>query len=225
MAHGAYAQALKNVSLKFNMGVSFSGPEDDLALGYMKGKENKFFTEAEIAKHLNYGKSDGLGLKLALVLGKNSSNVLRNDGLTQLNVGITSVKARLYPLSFVAKEDDMMEGMGKIASKFPIGIDILVTGLLWGSFNGLHFDYGTGFSKITESTFDSDYYTFPEQSIKRNLTYFGWGFQPQFLQSSSGKWTANAVLDFGKYKWTNNAGRTSSLKYAYAGFGVQYHIK
>lgn len=218
------AQTIKNVAFKFNFGTSFSKPKDDLAVGYRAGKEMQLFGALEAAKHINYGKTNGIGMKLALVAGYDYSNILRDDALTQLKVGIPNIKGRIYPLSFVGKQDDLSEIIGEMAMKMPMGINILASWVLWGSFNGLHFDYGAGFAKITETPY-LDEFAFPEQSISRTMRYFGWGFQPQILQSSSQKWTMNAVFDFGKYKWANNSGGTSSIKYSYVGFGVQYHIK
>lgn len=218
------AQALKNVSFKLNLGTSFSSPKDELAKAYRKGSELQLFSAFEVAKHFNYGKDDGLGIRLGLAAGYDKSNLLRNDAVTQLNVSITNFKARVYPLSFAGKQSDMMEGLGKIMMKFPPIIDIPVAAILVGTFNSLHFDYGTGSGKITESTYIDDP-KFPEQTINRSMRYFGWGAQPQLLQSHSQKWTMNAVFDFGKYQWTNNSGTTSSIKYSYLGFGVQYHIK
>ena len=42
--------------------------------------------------------------------------------------------------------------------------------------------------------------------------------------SESGKWSVNAMFDFGKFKWTNGNGNTSSFKMNTVGFGAQYHF-
>ena len=89
--------------------------------------------------------------------------------------------------------------------------------------NSLHFDYGVGFGKLKESSniYDDN---FVETTTNRTMNYFGWGFQPVIYNSESEKWSVNAMFDFGKFKWTNGNGNTSSFKMSTVGFGVQYNF-
>ena len=65
---------------------------------------------------------------------------------------------------------------------------------------------------------------FSEVLTNRTMNYFGWGFQPVIYNSESEKWSVNAMFDFGKFKWTNGNGNTSSFKMSTVGFGAQYHF-
>ncbi|POS02572.1 hypothetical protein [Flavobacterium croceum] len=207
------------VSFKFNFGSTFSKPQDDLAKSYGQGNSLQPALSMEAAYMLTYSKNTKFGVKLAGVAGYDMSNILAHDALSQVKVSIPNVRARIYPFSYDGKLDDAFE---KVAPEgLPFMLEIPVWIAIYSSINSLHFDYGTGFATLTEKPF-IDEYTFAETQTTRTMTYTGWGVQPQIYTSESEKWVWNAIFDFGKYKWTNNAGGTSSIKSNMLGFGFSY---
>ena len=214
-----FSFAQGKTSLKFNFGTSFSKPEDELGSVAKKGKSMQPTISVELGRFINYGASN-YGVRAAAVGGLDYSNFLSNDATTVLKTSITSVKGRVYPISYNGSVEKALDN-AKSSNNF---LGDLGMGLLIYSFvNSFHVDYGVGFGKIVEST-NIDDPNFVEETVNRNMTYFGWGFQPQIFTSESGKWNANAFFDFGKYKWTNGNGNTSSIKASSVGFGFQYNF-
>ncbi|MBE9575210.1 hypothetical protein [Flavobacterium proteolyticum] len=210
-----------NLSVKFNLGTSFSKPAGDLGNVAGKGKSMQLLLQTEVGYHLSYNKSTKFGVKLAGVAGQDWANFLSNDALTELKVSVPNLKARIYPLSF---QGDVFKGLEKIMPKnLPFAIELPIGIALVSSISSLHFDYGLGFGKITETAY-IDEYDFNDQTVNRTMRYFGWGFQPQIYRSDSEKWIVNAMFDFGKYSWTNANGGTSSFKTSQVGFGAQYNF-
>ena len=112
--------------------------------------------------------------------------------------------------------EQLLPGDLPLMAQIPVYIGI------YSVFNSLHFDYGVGNGKILETDYAG--IGFQDETVKRTMKYFGWGFQPQIFQSDSEKWSCNAVFDFGKYSWKNAGGGTSSFKSNHVGFGVQYNF-
>ena len=211
----------KRLGVKFNTGMSFSKPGDDLNEAADKGKAMQLFASAEIGYHLNYSDKTKFGFKVAGVVGQDWANFLSNDRTTEFKLSVPNICARIYPISF---NGSMEEGLEKILPEgLPFLIEIPVWIAVYSTFNSLHFDYGKGFGKILETAY-IDEVNFQDETVKRTVRYSGWGFQPQIFQSESSKWTVNAVFDFGKYKWENAAGGTSSFKSNHVGFGFQYNF-
>ena len=214
-----FSFAQGKTSFKFNFGTSFSKPEDELGTVARKGKSMQPTVSVELGRLINYGASD-YGVRVAAVGGLDYANFLSNDATTVLKTNITSIKGRIYPISYKGSMEDAMD-KAKSTNSF---VGDMFWGLLIYSFvSSFHVDYGVGFGKITESS-NIDDPNFPEETVKRNMTYFGWGFQPQIYTSDSGKWNANAFFDFGKFKWENANGNTSSIKASSLGFGFQYNF-
>lgn len=210
-----------NLSFKFNFGTSFSKPKDDLGAVAGGGKEMQILVQTELGYNLSYSKNTDFGVKLAGVAGQDWANFLSNDALTELKVSVPNVKGRIYPFCY---NGDILDGLEKVMPEgLPFIIELPVMIGLYSSLNTLHFDYGVGFGKITETAY-IDEFDFNDETVNRTMTYVGWGFQPQIYQSDSGKWNANAMFDFGKYKWTNANGGTSSFKTSQVGFGFQYNF-
>lgn len=212
-----------NNSIKFNLGTSFSKAGDELATVTSSGKNMQLSVSAEAARFLNYKKDGKTGFKVAVVLGQDFTHVLSKDAITQLKTSIPSIKGRFYPLAYKGSPLDFA---GAVTKEKDLGIgflDLPVYLILISTVNSLHFDYGVGFGKIKESSYIDDE-NFVETTTNRTMNYFGWGFQPVIYYSESGKWTANAIFDFGKYKWTNGNGNTSSFKMNTVGFGMEYHF-
>lgn len=212
--------AVKNFSLKFNTGTVFSKPGDELGTVATKGKAMQLFASAEAAYHLNFSSKTKFGFKLAGVVGSDYANFLSNDRSTELKVSVTNFRARVYPFAYCGRLEDGLEQA--LPGKMPFLIQIPVWLGIYSSFNSLHFDYGTANGSILETAYSS--LSFQDVTVKRKMSYFGWGFQPQIFESESSTWAANAVFDFGKYSWTNANGKTSSFKTSYVGFGVQYRF-
>lgn len=212
--------AVKKFSLKFNSGMVFSKPGDELGTVATKGKAMQLFTSAEAAYHINFSSKTKFGFKVAGVIGSDYANFLSNDRSTELKVSVTNFRARVYPFAYCGRLEDGLEQA--LPGKMPFLIQIPVWLGIYSSFNSLHFDYGTANGSILETAYSS--VSFQDVTVKRNMSYFGWGFQPQIFESESSTWAANAVFDFGKYSWTNANGRTSSFKTSYIGFGVQYRF-
>jgi len=212
-----------NNSVKFNLGTSFSKPGDELATVAMDGKNMQLSVSAEAARFLSYKKDSKLGFRIAAVVGYDNTHILSNDAITQIQTSIPSIKGRIYPLSFKGSAFDFA---GLVTKEKDLGIgflDIPVYLILISTVNSLHFDYGVGFGKLKESS-NIDDESFVETTTNRTMNYFGWGFQPVIYNSESGKWSVNAMFDFGKFKWTNGNGNTSSFKMNTVGFGAQYHF-
>lgn len=210
----------KNLSAKFNFGMSFSKPGGDLGEVATKGKALQLFTSAEVGYHLRFSKDTHFGIKVAGVAGTDYANFLANDRSTEIKVSAPNFRARIYPF---ANNGDLEEELEKV---LPTGLPFLVEIPVWigiyTCFNSLHFDYGVGFAKILETDYADT--GFQDETVNRTMKYFGWGFQPQIFQSESQKWVVNAVFDFGKYSWTNASKGTSSFKSNHVGFGVQYNF-
>lgn len=210
----------KKLSLKFNLGSSFSKPGSDLGNVATKGKAMQLFTSAEVAYHLSFSKDTHFGIKVAGVAGTDYANFLANDRSTELKVSTPNFRARVYPF---ANNGPLEEELEKILPKgLPFLVEIPVWIGIYTCFNSLHFDYGVGFGKILETDYADT--GFQDETVNRTMRYFGWGFQPQIFQSESGKWTVNGVFDFGKYSWANASKGTSSFKSNHVGFGVQYNF-
>ena len=126
----------------------------------------------------------------------------------------------MYPLSYDGHIEDGLEQL--LPGDLPLMVQIPVYIGIYSVFNSLHFDYGVGSGKILETDYAG--IGFQDETVKRTMKYFGWGFQPQIFQSDSEKWSCNAVFDFGKYSWKNANGGTSSFKSNHVGFGVQYNF-
>ena len=173
----------------------------------------------EAGRLINYGSSN-YGIRVAAVGGLDYSNFLSNDATTVLKTSITSIKGRVYPISYNGSVEKALDN-AKSSNNFfgDLGMGLLIYSFV----NSFHIDYGAGFGKIVESS-NIDDPNFAEETVNRNMTYFGWGFQPQIYTSESGKWNANAFFDFGKYKWKNGNGNTSSIKASSLGFGFQYNF-
>ena len=214
-----FSFAQRKTSLKFNFGTSFSKPEDELGSVARKGKSMQPAISVEAGRLINYGSSN-YGIRVAAVGGLDYANFLSNDATTVLKTSVTSIKGRVYPISYNGSVEKALDN-AKSSNNF---LGDLGMGLLIYSFvNSFHIDYGAGFGKIVESS-NIDDPNFAEETLNRNMTYFGWGFQPQIYTSESGKWNANAFFDFGKYKWKNGNGNTSSIKASSLGFGFQYNF-
>lgn len=211
--------ASAQLAIKFNTGMSFSEPTDDLGQAAVKGKAMQLFASGELSYHQNFSKNTKFGIKGAVEVGKDYANFLSNDRLTELKVDVTSYKARIYPISYSGRSED---GLEKVLPKdLPFLIEIPVWIGIYSIFNSLHFDYGTGSGTILETAYVEEV-NFQDETVKRTMKYVGWGLQPIIYQSDSDKWTCNAVFDFGKYSWKNASGGTSSFKSNHVGFGVQY---
>ncbi|NCT93035.1 MAG: hypothetical protein GXC72_01310 [Chitinophagaceae bacterium] len=207
------------VSVKLNMGTSFSKSGDDLAKVTVNGNSRTFIT-TELGYAFNYNKKTGFGMKIAAVGSYEKAHVLASNRLSQLKITIPGIRARIYPLHYDGK---IFDGLEKIMPKkvpFLLDLPVIVAG--YAVLNSFHLDYGVGFGSILETEYA--YSGFADQTTKRTMRYFGWGFHPPMFQAASGKWSGNAVLDFGKYSWTNGAGGTSSVKVNTLGFGIQYHF-
>lgn len=214
-----FSFAQRKTSLKFNFGTSFSKPEDELGSVARKGKSMQPAISVEAGRLINYGSSN-YGIRVAAVGGLDYANFLSNDATTVLKTSITSIKGRVYPISYNGSVEKTLDN-AKSSNNFfgDLGMGLLIYSFV----NSFHIDYGAGFGKIVESS-NIDDPNFAEETVNRNMTYFGWGFQPQIYTSESGKWIANAFFDFGKYKWTNGNGNTSSIKASSLGFGFQYNF-
>ena len=211
---------LDKLAVKFNTGMSFSKPGDDLGEVADKGKAMQLFASLEGSYHVNFTKNTKFGFKGAVVVGQDWANFLAADRSTELKVAVTSAKLRVYPLSYDGRIDDGLEQL--LPGDLPLIAQIPVYIGIYSVFNSLHFDYGVGAGKILETDYAG--IGFQDETVKRTMKYFGWGFQPQIFQSDSEKWSCNAVFDFGKYSWENAGGRTSSFKSNHVGFGVQYNF-
>lgn len=219
VAAAGYSQN-KNLSVKFNTGMSFSKPGGDLGEVATKGKAMQLFATAEAGYHLSFSKNTRFGVKIAGVAGIDYANFLSNDRLTELKVSAPNFRARIYPFANNGNLEDELEKT--LPSGLPFLIEIPVWIGIYTCFNSLHFDYGAGFGKILETDYAD--VGFQDQTVNRTMKFFGWGVQPQIFQSESQKWTVNAVFDFGKYSWTNANQGTSSFKSNHVGFGVQYNF-
>ncbi len=210
----------KNLSLKFNFGSTFSKPTGDLGNVATKGKDLQPSVSAEAGYFLGFSKKKQWGVKVAGVAGYDLANFLSNDRITELKVSVPSLKARIYPFSASGSFDEALEKV--LPNGLPFLIEIPVWIGIYASLNSLHFDYGTGFGKILETDYAET--GFQDVTVNRTMKYVGWGVQPQIYHSESGRWTMNAVFDFGKYSWTNASGGTSSFKSNQLGFGFQYNF-
>ncbi|MFN3665931.1 MAG: hypothetical protein ACK4S0_07220 [Sediminibacterium sp.] len=216
--HPAIAQKA-GLSVKLNTGVTFSKPGDDLAKVSTKGN-SRFFAQTELGYALNFSKNTDFGFKVAAVASYERAHVMAANMQSQLNFTIPGIRARVYPLHY---NGDIFKGLGKIMpKKVPLLLDLPLIAASYAVLNSLHVDLGVGFGKILESEYASS--GFQDVTVNRTMRFFGWGFHPPMFQTSSGKWSGNGVLDFGRYSWTNGAGGTSSIKVSTLGFGVQRHF-
>lgn len=212
---------LDKLAVKFNTGMSFSKPGDDLGEVADKGKAMQLFLSLEGSYHVNYKKNTKFGFKGAAVFGQDWANFLASDRSTELKVSVPNARLRFYPVSYDGHIEDGLEQL--LPGDLPLIVQIPVYIGIYSVFNSLHFDYGVGFGKITETAY-IDEVNFQDETVKRTMKYFGWGFQPIIYQTDDDKWTCNAVFDFGKYSWENANGGTSSFKSNHIGFGVQYNF-
>ena len=210
----------KNIGIKLNFGTSFSKPKDDLGKAAVSGKEMQPMLNGEVSYFLELSKKTHFGIKLAGVSGFDMANFISNDYLTEIKATVPNFKARVYPF---AASGDFYEALEKvIPEKLPFLIEIPVWIGIAASLNSLHFDYGAGFGRLLETDYAET--GFQDVTVTRTMKYAGWGLQPQIYHSESGKWTFNAVFDFGKFSWTNANGGTSTFKCNQVGFGVQYNL-
>ena len=214
-----FQNTLAQFAVKFNSGMSFSKPGDDLGAAAVKGKALQLFAEGELSYHQNFSKNTKFGVRGAVVLGQDYAKFLSNDRITELKVSTTSYKARIYPISYSGRNEDGLEKA--LPEGLPFLLEIPVWIGVYSTFNSLHFDYGSGSATILETAFIEEA-NFQDETVKRTMKYVGWGVQPIIFQSDSNKWTCNALFDFGKYSWKNAGGGTSSFKSNHVGFGVQY---
>lgn len=212
---------LNRLAVKFNTGMSFSKPSDDLGKVADKGKAMQLFASMETSYHVNFTKNTKFGFKGAAVVGQDWANFLANDRSTELKVSVSSVKFRFYPLCYDGHIEDGLEQL--LPGDLPFLIEIPVFIGIYSIFNSLHFDYGVGSGKILETAY-VDAVNFQDATVKRSMKYIGWGFQPMIYQSDSGYWSFNGVFDFGRYTWENANGGTSSFKSNHIGFGTQYNF-
>lgn len=210
------AVAQNHHDVKLNFGMVFSKPTEDLANVSKTGRklQTHISLEGKIFR-LPYGKDAQIGAKISAVAGMEWANVLSNDALTEVNISMPHVKARLYPLATNGATFDFIDQSNN-------------NNILWGIVqvifvNSLHFDYGKSFASLEEIPY-VDEYNFTPETVERTMTYTGWGLQPQIFKSESGKFYMNAFFDFGKYQWENANGGTSGLKTNSLGFGVQYNF-
>lgn len=215
----AYGQD-KNISIKVNIGTSFSKPKDDLGKAAVSGKEMQPLLNGEVSYFLGLSQKNHFGVKLAGVSGFDMANFISSDYLTEIKATIPNFKARVYPFAASGDFDETLEKV--LPEKLPFLIEIPVWIGIAASLNSLHFDYGVGFGKLLETDYAET--GFQDVTVNRTMKYVGWGLQPQIYHSESGKWTVNAVFDFGKFSWTNASGGTSSIKSDQVGFGVQYNL-
>lgn len=208
------------LSLKFNTGMSFSKPGGDLGKVATKGKMQLFLT-TELGYHISYAPKSRFGFKLAAVAAQDNINFISANRSTELKISVPGVRARLYPFNTNARFDDALEKVLP-GGRMPFMVRMPLYLVIYSALNSLHFDYGTGFGKILETDYADT--GFKDVTVNRTMTFTGWGLQPQIFQSEKGKWTANAVFDFGTYSWKNANGGTSSSKTSHVGFGVQYHF-
>jgi len=208
------------LSLKFNTGMSFSTPGGDLGKVAVKGKMQLFLT-TELGYHISYAPKSRFGCKLAAVAVQDNINFISANRSTELKISVPGVRARLYPFNTNARFDDALEKVLP-GGRMPFMVRMPLYLVIYSALNSLHFDYGTGFGKILETDYADT--GFKDVTVNRTMTFTGWGLQPQIFQSEKGKWTANAVFDFGTYSWKNANGGTSSSKTSHVGFGVQYHF-
>lgn len=207
--------------LKFNTGMSFSKPGGDLGEVADQGKAMQLFASFETSYHVNFKKETKFGFRGAAVVGQDWANFLAADRSTELKISVPNVRLRLYPLSYGGYIEDGLEQL--LPGNLPFLVEIPVHIAIYSVFNSLHFDYGIGAGKILETAY-IDEVNFQDVTVKRNMTYLGWGFQPVIYQSDTEKWSFNAVFDFGKYTWKNANGGISSFKSNHIGFGVQYNF-
>lgn len=208
------------LSLKFNTGMSFSKPGGDLGKVATKGKMQLFLT-TELGYHISYSAKSRYGFKIAAVAAQDNINFIAADRSTELKISVPGVRARLYPFAANGRFEDALE-KALPGGKMPFMVRMPLYAVIYSALNSLHFDYGTGFGKILETDYAGT--GFKDVTVNRTMTFTGWGLQPQIFQSEKGKWTANAVFDFGTYSWKNANGGTSSSKTSHVGFGVQYHF-
>lgn len=208
------------LSLKFNTGMSFSKPGGDLGKVATKGKMQLFLT-TELGYHISYAPKSRFGFKLAAVAAQDNINFISANRSTELKISVPGVRARMYPFNTNARFDDALEKVLP-GGRMPFMVRMPLYLVIYSALNSLHFDYGTGFGKILETDYADT--GFKDVTVNRTMTFTGWGLQPQIFQSEKGKWTANAVFDFGTYSWKNANGGTSSSKTSHVGFGVQYHF-
>lgn len=210
----------KNIGIKLNFGTSFSKPKDDLGKAAVSGKEMQPMLNGEVSYFLELAQKTHFGIKLAGVSGFDMANFISNDYLTEIKATVPNFKARVYPF---AASGDFYEALEKVLpEKLPFLIEIPVWIGIAASLNSLHFDYGVGFGRLLETDYAET--GFQDVTVTRTMKYAGWGLQPQIYHTESGKWTFNAVFDFGKFSWTNANGGTSSFKCNQVGFGVQYNL-
>jgi hypothetical protein len=211
---------LDKLAVKFNTGMSFSKPGDDLGEVAGKGNALQLFASLEGSYHVNYTKNTKFGFKGAAVIGQDWANFLAADRSTELKVSVPNARLRIYPLSYDGHIDDALNKI--LPEGLPFLIEIPVWIGIYSSINSLHFDYGVGFGRILETDYSGT--GFQDETVHRTMKYFGWGFQPVLFQTESEKWIVNGVFDFGKYSWKNAGGGTSSFKSNHIGWGVQYNF-
>lgn len=217
MVNSAFSQD-KHWYVKLNFGGTFSKAGDDLASATYGGHALQPSLGAEVpVLQLNYVPTQRVGVRLAGTAGYDLANFNASDMSTTLKITIPSIGGRIYP---IASYDNTMTVMDSWLDSnsdyfFGEGTLIFLSALV---VNSLHFDYGVGFGNILETAYIDE--NFQDETVKRTMIYKGWGLQPELFNSENGGFTLNAFFDFGKYKWENANGGTSSIKYSFLGFGT-----
>lgn len=213
-----FSPVFSQSGIKINLQSSFSKPGDELGQVAVKNHELQPSLNIEIpVVRLTYLPKKELGVRVSAYGSYDFGNYASNDFYTLIKAKIPSVGMRIYPVTKPMSIQKLMDETTEIpAGLIPAIAYILVV-------NSLHFDIGVGRATIEESAYLDDYYFEPE-TVHRTTHCFGWGFQPQLYASEDDKFVLNAVFDFGRYKWTNGNGGTSSLKYGYLGFGLGFKL-
>ncbi len=182
----------KNLSAKFNFGMSFSKPGGDLGKVVTKGKAMQLFTSAEAGYHLSFSKNTHFGVKVVGVAGSDYANFFDNNRSTEIKVSAPNIRARIYPFSNNGDLDEELEKT--LPSGLPFLIEIPVWITIYTFFNSLHFDYGVEFGKILETApcaiFDGD---FSLRSFTPNLKN-GWSMPFLILENIHGPMLPKELL-------------------------------
>jgi len=209
--------------LKLNGGMTFSSPKDEIGQVAVENNKLQPMLQMEVPvfrlKYYTNSAGGNLGIRLAAGAGLDWANFLSNDRSTEINTSITYGRLSVYPLSYNKNIWKFIDDLGYINSFL---FDIVIGPVLLVTVNSLHFDYGLASGTLHETDYLglSDF----DEKVRRDMTYTGWGLQPAILSSDSETWNLMAIFDFGRYRWTNGNGNTSSIAYKYIGFGVRYNF-
>lgn len=211
----------KVLSVKLNTMINFSKPALDLANDYKRNHALQPYLEVEISKHLfDYLKSRQLGVRVAGTYNVDYGNFLKLTYDKLLKTKTQAYGVRIYPISSKLSNIDAITNFKFQEKNFSLFGSYAKHFIYFFTLNSLHFDYRTGNMKLSELDYLDEEPIGGE--ISRNVSYLGWGLQPQIYTSENKKWIFNLQLDFGEYQWENNAGNNSAIKYNYVGFGVQH---